>query len=265
MYDKIKKRINVGKEVYKMKVLVAGETWIKHIIHIKGFDSFTNSEYGEGIGWLKNAFEDGNIDMTHIPSHQVGELFPTTVAELNEYDAVLLSDIGSNSMLLPISTFTDSEIQPNRLELIKEYVENGGGFAMIGGYMSFQGIDCKGQYKDTAIEEILPVTLMTTDDRAEHPEGVHFTITDENHPVLTDIPSEWPHFLGYNRLLAKPDATVIAEHRGHAFMSAMEFGKGRTFAFASDCAPHWGPTEFVEWEHYNKFWQNIANWLGKKI
>src|SRR5690625_5785736 len=110
-----------------MKVLVAGESWIKHIIHVKGFDSFTNSEYGEGIGWLKNALESGGIDMTHIPSHQVGDLFPTTMEELNEYDAVILSDIGSNSMLLSISTFTDSIVQPNRLDMIKEYVENGGG------------------------------------------------------------------------------------------------------------------------------------------
>lgn len=247
-----------------MKVLIAGETWIKHIIHVKGFDSFTNSEYGEGIGWFKKAMEAGNIDMTHIPSHLVGEQFPETLEELQQFDAVFLSDVGSNTMLLSINTFTHSKKQPNRLELIKQYVEAGGGFCMIGGYMSFQGIDCKGQYKDTAIEEILPVELMTTDDRSEHPEGIYFTVTDHKHPVFNNIDEDWPHFLGYNRLKAKPSANVLAEHNGNAFISAWEYGKGRTFAFASDCAPHWGPEEFVEWKHYNTFWINTAKWLANK-
>ncbi|MFC4660696.1 glutamine amidotransferase [Oceanobacillus aidingensis] len=248
-----------------MNVLVAGETWFKHIVHVKGFDSFTNSEYEEGIQWLREAFHNGDIDMTHVPAHQVDKYFPKTIEELSKYDAVFLSDIGSNSMLLTASTFNDSIIQPNRLELIKAYVENGGGFGMIGGYMSFQGIDCKGKYKDTPIEDILPVTLMATDDRAEHPEGIHCELINKQHPILNSIPNEWPHFLGYNRLKAKQNATIIAEHKGHAFISTMEYGAGRTFAFASDCAPHWGPPEFVEWEHYDTFWQNAAKWLSKKI
>ncbi len=248
-----------------MKVLIAGETWIKHIIHVKGFDSFTNSEYGEGIGWFREAMKSGDIEMTHIASHDVAEKFPSTVEELQKYDAVILSDVGSNTILMNINTFTHSAVQPNRLNVIKEYVEAGGGFAMIGGYMSFQGIDCRGQYKDTAIEEILPVNLMSTDDRSEHPEGVHFEIIQPDHPILNGIPNEWPHFLGYNRLKAKEGADVIAEHNGHAFISTIQYGKGRTFAFASDCAPHWGPKEFVEWEHYNAFWVNVVKWLAKDI
>jgi len=248
-----------------MKVLIAGETWIKHIIHVKGFDSFTNSEFGEGIGWFRDAMKSGNIDMTHIASHDVPEKFPATLEELQQYDAVFLSDVGSNTILMNIPTFTDGNVQPNRLNLIKEYVEAGGGFGMIGGYMSFQGFECKGQYKDTAIEEILPVHLMETDDRSEHPEGVHPEIAKSDHPIVNGIPTEWPHFLGYNRLEAKEDATVIATHNDHAFISTLDYGKGRTFAFASDCAPHWGPKEFIEWEHYNAFWVNVANWLGKKI
>lgn len=247
-----------------MKVLVAGETWTKHIIHIKGFDSFTSSEYGEGISWFKNAMESADIELTHVPSHQVAESFPSTLEELKQYDVVIFSDIGSNSVLLPINTFTNGIIQPNRLNLIKEYVNDGGNFAMIGGYMSFQGIDCKGQYKDTAIEEILPVELYATDDRSEHPEGIHMEIMQPDHPIFNGITGNWPHFLGYNKLTSKPGATVIAEHNGNAFISAHEYGAGKTFAFASDFAPHWGPKEFVEWEHYNTFWVNIVKWLADR-
>lgn len=248
-----------------MKVLFAGETWTKHITHVKGFDSFTSSEYGEGIGWFREAMKSGDIDMTHIPTHEVAEKFPFTLEELQEYDAVIISDVGSNTILMNINTFTHGKLQANRLNVIRDYVKAGGGFAMIGGYMSFQGIDCKGQYKDTAIEEILPVDLMSTDDRSEHPEGVHPTIVKPDHPILKGIPEEWPHFLGYNRLTAKPDATVLAEHNGYSFISTRDYENGRTFAFASDCAPHWGPTEFVDWEYYNAFWVNVVKWLGKKV
>ena len=38
-------------------------------------------------------------------------------------------------------------IIPNALALIKEYVSNGGGLLMIGGYLSFTGIEAKANYK----------------------------------------------------------------------------------------------------------------------
>lgn len=247
-----------------MKILFAGETWIKHIIHIKGFDSFTTSEYGEGHLWFTKAMKDGDIEMTHIPSQNVPEQFPSTLEEMEEYDAIILSDIGSNSILLPINTFTHSKFLPNRLNLIKEYVDKGGGFAMIGGYMSFQGFESKGKYKGTAVEEILPVELMVTDDTLEYPEGVTIDVIDSEHEIMKGIPLDWPRFLGYNKLIAKKNANVVAKHEDNPFIVTSEYGSGRTLAFASDLAPHWGPEEFVEWEHYNQFWINVVEWLGNK-
>jgi uncharacterized membrane protein len=38
------------------------------------------------------------------------------------------------------------------------------------------------------------------------------------------------------------------------------FGKGRSVAFTSDCAPHWAPEAFITWEGYNKLWQQIVSW-----
>lgn len=247
-----------------MKILVAGESWVKHIIHIKGFDTFTNSEYAEGIEWFRSAMEEAGIEMDFIPNHDAPEKFPTTLEELNRYHVVILSDIGSNTLLLSNSTFSKSELAVNRLNLIKEYVSFGGGFAMVGGYMSFQGIDAKAKYKDTAIEEILPVTMHPFDDRFEAPEGLHIHIVSPEHPILEGIHGAWPHFLGYNRIQAKDSGTVLAEHNGNAFLAVGEFGKGRTLAFASDFAPHWGPKEFVEWQHYNRLWTNSVKWLAAK-
>lgn len=37
-------------------------------------------------------------------------------------------------------------------------------------------------------------------------------------------------------------------------------GWGRTFAYTSDPAPHWG-CNFVFWEEYATFWTNVCDWL----
>jgi uncharacterized membrane protein len=41
------------------RILIAGESWTVHSIHQKGFDSFTTTEYAEGVRWLKAALEKG--------------------------------------------------------------------------------------------------------------------------------------------------------------------------------------------------------------
>ena len=105
------------------KILIAGESWTSHTIHIKGFDTFTTSTYEEGVKWLKEALEKGGNEVTFLPNHDAGEKFPVTLDELKKYDVVMLSDIGSNTLLLPVATFSRSEKTPNRCELIKEYVE----------------------------------------------------------------------------------------------------------------------------------------------
>lgn len=245
-----------------MKILVAGESWVKHIIHIKGFDSFTNSEYEEGIYWFQRAMEEAGFDMTFMPNHEAQQHFPTTLEALNQYDVVILSDIGSNTLLLSNKTFGQSQTAPNRLELLKEYVHQGGGFGMIGGYLSFTGIDAKGKYKDTAIEEILPVELLNYDDRHEAPEGIQVSVKNSNHPILKNVTGDWPHFLGYNKLIPKSSAGVLLSHKDYAFLAVQTVGKGRTMSFASDVAPHWGPPAFMEWEHYNLFWKNTVEWLA---
>ena len=38
---------------------------------------------------------------------------------------------------------------------------------------------------------------------------------------------------------------------------------GKSAVVTTDCAPHWAPPEFCEWEYYNRMWQGIMNWLTK--
>jgi uncharacterized membrane protein len=203
------------------------------------------------------------MTVEHMPSHIALNRFPYEADALKQYGAVILSDIGSNTLLLSEQTTVRCQEVPNRLQVIRDYVNAGGGFAMMGGYLSFQGIDAKARYKGTAIEEILPVTLFEADDRYEAPEGTAVDIKIPDHPILQGIPQNWPRFLGFNKLTPKAGSAVLATSAGFPFMTAGEFGQGRTFAFATDIAPHWAPPSFLEWEHYNRFMSNVVRWLGR--
>ncbi|MEA2527173.1 MAG: hypothetical protein QOF73_4400 [Thermomicrobiales bacterium] len=244
------------------RVLLAGESWIMHTIHQKGFDAFTTTAYGEGHQWLSAALKSGDFEVEHLPNHLANERFPLTVEELNQYDAVLLSDIGSNTLLLHPDTFTKSVSLPNRLVSLRDYVHRGGGLVMIGGYLTFQGIEAKAGYAGTAVEECLPVTIMTGDDRVEAPQGEEPSVTAPDHPIVAGLEHHWPALLGYNCLTAKRDATVVATVANDPLLVAWSYGEGRAVAFASDCGPHWAPPAFVEWDGYARLWQQLVGWVA---
>ncbi len=244
------------------KVLLAGESWTSHTIHVKGFDSFTTSEYAEGASWLIEGLEANDVEVTFLRNHDAARDFPSTLDALTAYDVVLLSDIGSNTLLLSPDTFVRSKVQANRCDLLRDYVLQGGGLGMIGGYLSFSGVDGKARFQRTAVAEVLPVLMEDGDDRVEQPQGVTPTVEMPDHPVLRGIDGDWPHFLGYNRLKPGRDEDVIARVGDDVFIAAGQFGGGRSAAFASDCGPHWGPPEFVQWTHYARFWTNLVHWLA---
>ena len=246
-------------------ILIAGESWVKHITHMKGFDMFTSIEYETGVKWLKEAAESGGFEVTHMPGHEVPDNFPFTKEELNKYAAVVLSDIGANSLLLSGDCFLRGRVTADRCKVIADYVSEGGAFAMIGGYMSFSGIDAKARYGVTAIGDILPVAILNVDDRVEVPQGVTPRTVNESHPIMSGL-GEWPHFLGYNKTVIKTESSVelLSTAGGDPFVAVREYGKGRTGIFASDAAPHWGPVEFLEWRGYKKFWAQFFKWLVKE-
>ena len=244
-------------------VLIAGESWMTHSIHVKGFDSFTTSTYEEGVEYLKNALEKSSFAVTFLPNHVANREFPFSMEELNKFNLVILSDIGVNTLLLHPDTFANSKSFPNRLELISNYVRYGGGLIMVGGYLSFQGIEAKAGYKDTQIEEVLPVSLYAGDDRIETPQGCSPHVKEKEHPCVKGLKEDWPKVLGFNKLIAKADAEIIVECEGYPFLVVRNVGKGRTAAFASDCGPHWAPPEFIEWKGYDRLWGQIAKWVSQ--
>lgn len=243
----------------KYNVLFAGESWFFTTTETKGFDQFTIGGYETEIGRVR-AYMEEYAEITHIPAHLVATEFPDSAEKLKGYDAVLVSDVGANSFLLHPDTFQRSIPTPDKLKAIADYVEQGGAFGMIGGYMTFMGIEGKGRYHGTVIEEILPVTMMQTDDRREHPEGI--TVTACQDPLTEGLPSPWPYLLGYNKLTAKDGARVLAQFEGDPILTLGTYGKGRTFAWASDCAPHWMPAAFCESELNKELWRRVLTWVA---
>ncbi|MER7077989.1 glutamine amidotransferase [Saccharopolyspora kobensis] len=243
-------------------MLLAGESWVARTTDVKGFDAIDRAQLEIGAEALLAALRGAGHDVVHLPSHLVATDFPASLDELGEYDVVILSDIGANSLLLHPQVFNQGRRFPNRLKLLAEWVRGGGGLAMAGGYLSFQGFQGKANFHDTPIEEVLPVEILPYDDRVESPEGVFGELTGTEHPVTAGLDQQWPVLLGYQKLTAKPDATVLATVDSRPLLAVRSEGAGRTLAFASDISPHWAPAEFLEWDGYRRLFDQAVTWLA---
>lgn len=230
--------------------------------HSKGLAAYGTAGYDEGADQLIDVLRKGGKTVDYMPNHLVTERFPFDVEELKrDYDVIVLSDVPADSFLLPNAVFVKGERRPNRLAAIGEFVRDGGGLLMIGGYMSFSGFEGRGRFSLTPLAEVLPVVMGVHDDRIETPEGVVPTVTN-SHAVVKDLDGAWPYFLGYNRFAAKDGAQVLLNVEDDPMLVVDSYGQGRVAAFASDCSPHWGSPEFMEWSGYSPFWNQLVDWTA---
>jgi uncharacterized membrane protein len=245
-------------------VLFVGETWTVTKFHTKGFDVIPLGGFEDFSVYLKKGlapFQDINI--THIPNHLVLSAYPQTIEQISKFDVVIISDCGRNTLAMYPDMFK-VPMGPNKVKLTADYVRKGGSLIMVGGYVDFQGFQGKGNYHGSEIEGVLPVNIMETDDRIECTEGVKPKVIKGDHKILKDISNDWPKFLGYQRVFPKADSEVLATigEKEDAFIIVGKAGKGKSMAFTSDLAPHWG-TDFVAWKDYGKFWYKAINWLAE--
>ncbi len=245
-----------------IRVLLAGESWVSSSTHYKGWDFFSSTVYETGVKELQAALAAAGVDFTHLPSHLAAEQFPSSLDALAQYDVVLLSDVGANTLLLPPEVWLHGQPFPNRLDLLREWVERGGGLGMCGGYLSFAGIYASAKYYRTPVEAILPVRIHTFDDRVEAPQGLRPEVVDSAHPVVAGIGGEWPLLLGFNELELKPDAHLIARLGKYPLLASAQVGRGRTLIWASDIGPHWCPETFTRWDGYARLWSQVVGWLA---
>jgi uncharacterized membrane protein len=247
------------------RVLIAGESWVTTSIHTKGFDSFTTVEYQEGVAGFRDALERRGHEVWFMPGHVAASEFPYELGALSDVDVVILSDIGANTLLLAPATFSGGQVRPNRLALLRDWVANGGGLAMIGGYLSFQGIEAKANYRHTPLADALPVIMEVGDDRHETPEGVAPAVADPEDPLVAGLPHVWPAILGYQRVTPRPGTRVPVTVHDAPLICCGEHGSGRSLAFTTDIGPHWAPDSFVGWEGFEEFWDRAIRWLARQV
>jgi uncharacterized membrane protein len=244
--------------------LLVGEAWQSLQFDIKGFDFFSRSTYHESIEPLRNALNANGVVTEYIPTTRAAREFPTSADEIAKFDVVVLSDIGYNTLALPPKTFDEFEQVPNRLQLLEDFVRAGGGLIMVGGYLSFQGINGKANYKDTPVEAALPVTMQSYDDRVERSDGVEPVVSEMSHTIVDSLPREWPALLGYNRVVPDSDAKELVRVDKDPLIVVGSYDEGRSAAFTSDCAPHWAAPRFTDWEHYDELWANLVDWVARE-
>jgi len=244
------------------RVLLLGESWFVHSIHQKGFDSFTTSEFTLGGAEFVAALRAAGHEVTHIPCHEITTRLPSTPEELRDIaDVIVVSDVGANTFQLPPATFNRSEHQPDRTDALRAFVEQGGGLLMVGGYMTFSGVDAKARWGRTPLAEALPVTVLDRDDRVELAAGAA-PQTAAEHPITAGLAGTWPNLLGLNEVTVRETATEIASCAGHPLLVVDHYGRGRSGAFTSDIAPHWAPPGFVEWTGYGVLFDRTVRWLA---
>jgi hypothetical protein len=163
------------------------------------------------------------------------------------------------------------------LNNIKKFVtEQGGGFVMVGGDISFS----HGGYDGTAIEDILPVNLFAekesintsrlkavlTRDGQKHPVTMLDSNTERNIALWEGL----PELDGCNMITQiKEDAIplVLYPVDGNVpLISVRDVGQGRCMAITTDSVWRWNFLSVGSAgsnRHYIKFWQNAIKWLIK--
>ena len=246
----------------KCEILFVGESAFKIHRHYKGFACYETAYVSGNLNPFINAMEKEEVKVTYIRNEEVALNFPLALEELDRFDCIVISDAPADSFLLHPQTLAGERL-PNRFKLMEEYVSKGGGLVMVGGWMTFAGFQAKARYFLTPLAELLPVQIYTFDDRMEIPEGVYPVVQKKEHPILENIPANWPFFLGYNKTSYRK-GDILMTINDDPLLVADTFGEGRVAVFMSDILPHWGPKEFVSWEYYSIFWSQLFKWASSR-
>jgi len=248
------------------RILLAGETFVLTQRVTVGYDLSGSGSYANGALHFLAALRAGGFTVDHLPSERCEAEFPASLSALDAYDAVVLSDIGALSLLYTADTRA-ARPGVNRLVVLHDWVERGGGLMMAGGYLSFQGMSASARYHGTPLEECLPVECLPHGDGLEAPEGMTPRLLAE-HPISAGLPATLPPILGLNRVLVRPTAetTVLAgvSYRGHhhPLLAVRRFGQGRSLAWMTDIGPHWMSQAFLASPAYPQLMQAMVGWVA---
>jgi len=233
---------------------------------------------------LKSVLEtDPNVELLALVQVKRGEFLqggsmqgvslsgpPQTLQDMRRFDVFIVGDLHR------------SYFSAGQLEHLRQVVEEGRGFLMLGGYNSFG----PGGYGGTAVEKMLPVEVGPPGIGQETtPFVLKLTPEGANHAIFhgttgffryqSDAPRQrLPLLKGCTNLVRpKPGASVLAVHPERAnphgplvVLAVQQYGAGRSAAFAADTTYQWYlPFRAMGAESpYVKFWSQMVRWLANK-
>ncbi|MER8714382.1 glutamine amidotransferase [Mesorhizobium sp. M1295] len=250
-----------------MKILLAGETFAATTSVAVGSDVLTSATSTNGATAFNAALATEGIAVTQIGGERCSAEFPYDLDGLAQYQAVVISDVGALTLLVTPDARA-GRVGVNRLDLLKAYVEGGGGLMLAGGYMGFQGMFGTARFHDTPVEDVLPVRCLPYCDGMEVPQGLQASILQPSHPIFSGVEGPLPPILGMNKLEFRRDGSsrllATCHHRGTdwTLLAVGSHGRGRTIAWAADIGPHWLSQDFLAWPFYGKLTANMVRWLA---
>ncbi len=221
---------------------------------------------------LTEALEE-KADVTPLANWEIYRLEPGGLENyLDSSQCLIISDVEAKCFHLFPSFFDRARREnrimtfPDRLNIIKEWIHNGGGLMMLGGWLSFSGVQSRSGWGRSVLQQALPVECLPGEDLVESSAGFTVEIMEPEHPLIKGLNwNDFPPIFGYNEVKEKVEGNVLVriKETGHPLIVAGEYGKGRVFIFTSDPAPHWG-INFELWKDYDRFWQQAFEWVKKK-
>jgi uncharacterized membrane protein len=214
-----------------------------------------------------------SVEITSMANWELYRMEPNRLEKiLDRSVGLIISDVEAKCFHLYPNFFDRSRrenrviVFPDRLDAIKKWVKSGGGLMMLGGWLSFSGVQGRGGWARSRLAEALPVKCMVTEDLVESSAGFTAEVLAPKHPLVKGLPwRSFPPIFGYNEVTAKEQGEVLVrvKETGHPLLVAGEYGKGRVLTYMSDPAPHWG-LNFELWEGYSAFWRQALQWIRRK-
>lgn len=202
------------------------------------------------------------------PSWELYHMSPEAFYErLKWATTIIFADVETKCLMLHPHFFQRAKwvdeplVFPDRFDLLRTWVTDGGHFHMNGGWLSFAGELGKGGWGRSRFHDVLPVECLQHDDLIESTAGFEIRCSLPEHPMVDGI--DWataPTLLGFNECTIRDGSECIVEiancGRWHPLLAARRLGKGRVTSWTTGASPHWG-INFMKWKSYTQFWTQV--------
>ncbi len=196
-----------------------------------------------GIGYReayvsRSPFMPGYTRLFNMPSEE----------EMRQFSVIVIANLDAPS------------VNPERLKQIREFVSQGGGLVVLGGYWAYS----RGAYGGTPLEEMLPVTFPTENRIPPNRAGLALRAAPQ---ATWKLPADFtakPMAFYIQSLVPKAEGTVQLVAGDKPAIVSGTFGKGRVVAFAltanGDGAE--GILPFWDWAQWPKVMGQAIDWAA---